>query len=313
MTDPRAEELARQFDRGRARLVRVAYAVLGSVAEAEDVVADCWTRLLAADAREPVRDVEAWTTVVVGRAALDVLRSARSRREVYVGPWLPEPVVEPVPGAGPGPAPEPDPADRVTLDESVSYALLVVLESLTPAERTAWVLHDLFGLPFEEVAAVVGRTPAAVRQLASRARRHVTEQAPRLQVDRAEHDRAVTAFVAAMAGGGLGPLVAALDPDAVLTSDGGGVVSAARRPVVGADRVARFLLGLVAKATAGQRAAAVLVNGASGLVALDGDRPVAVFALTTVAGRVLRVDVVRAPDKLVRVVVPPGGAVIRGS
>lgn len=309
----RAARLAEEFDRNRARLVRVAYAVLGSVAEAEDVVADCWLRLLGADAREPVRDVEAWTTVAVGRAALDVLRSARSRREVYVGPWLPEPVVEAAAAApgppGLGPAAAPDPADRVTLDESVSYALLVVLESLTPAERTAWVLHDLFGMPFEEVAAVVGRTPAAVRQLASRARRHVGEQAPRLRVDRAEHDRAVTAFVAAMAGGGLAALVAALDPDVVLTSDGGGVVSAARRPVVGADRVARLLLGLVAKATPGQRAAGVLVNGATGLVVLDGDRPVAVFALTTEGGRVLRVDVVRAPDKLARVALPAIGAV----
>jgi RNA polymerase sigma-70 factor, ECF subfamily len=303
----RAEWLAERFERNRARLVRVAYAVLGSVAEAEDVVADCWTRLVGADARDPVRDVEAWTTVAVGRAALDVLRSARSRRELYVGPWLPEPVVDPVPGLGVAPAREADPADRVTLDESVSYALLVVLESLSPAERTAWVLHDLFGLAFDEVAAVVGRSPAAVRQLASRARRHVTAGAPRLRVDRAEHDRTVAAFVAAMAGGGLAALVTALDPDVVLTSDGAGAVAAARRPVVGADKVARFLLGLVAKATPGQRAAPVLVNGDQGLLVLDGDRPSAVFALTTRAGRVVRVDVVRAPDKLARVLVSRGG------
>jgi RNA polymerase sigma-70 factor, ECF subfamily len=168
----RPDQLAEGYHRDRPRLVRIAYAVLGSHAEAEDVVADCFTRLLAADQAEPVRDVEAWATVAVGRRALDVLRSARTRREVYVGPWLPEPIVTAMPGMAP------DPADRVTLDESVGYALLVVLESLTPAERTAWVLHDLFGMPFGEVATVVGRTVPAVRQLASRARRHVAAGAP---------------------------------------------------------------------------------------------------------------------------------------
>ncbi|WP_278256392.1 sigma-70 family RNA polymerase sigma factor [Nocardioides convexus] len=148
----RQAELAEQYDALRPRMVRVAYAILGSRAEAEDVVADCWTRLVEADRRDPVRDLTGWLTVAVARAATDVLRSARVRREEYVGPWLPEPFVVA------------DPADRVTLDETVGYALLVVLESLTPAERTAFVLHDVFGLGFPEVATVVGRTPAAVRQ-----------------------------------------------------------------------------------------------------------------------------------------------------
>lgn len=279
--------LAEEFTAARPRLVRVAYAVLGSHADAEDVVSDAWPRLVEADAREPVRDVEGWALVAVSRAALDVLRSARRRRENYVGPWLPEPVV----------ADYADPADRVTLDDEVGYALLVVLEKLSPAERAAFVLHDVFGLPFEQVAGVVGRTPAAVRQLASRARRHVHDGAPRLDVDRGEHERTVTAFVAAAAGGDLAALVQVLDPDAVLVSDGGGVVNAARRPVLGADKVARFILG-IARKRPDDTVLPILVNGALGLASYEGDRLVTVIAFTVADGRISRVDLVRAPDKL---------------
>ena len=153
----RAEELAAAYSAVRPRLVGIAYAVLGTRAEAEDVVSDCWLRLAQADAREPVRDVAGWAVVAVSRRALDVLRSARVQRESYVGPWLPEPILD-------------DPADRVSLDERVSFALMVVLETLSPAERTAWVLHELFGMPFPEIAQVVGRSPAAVRQLELTAR-----------------------------------------------------------------------------------------------------------------------------------------------
>jgi len=288
----RATELAAAYDAARPRLVRVAYAVLGSAAEAEDVVSDCWLRLVEADAREPVADVVGWAVVAVARRALDVLRSARTRREAYVGPWLPEPLVD---LAGES---APDPADRVTLDESVGFALMVVLESLSPAERTAWVLHDLFGLPFPEVAGVVGRSPAAVRQLAARARAHVTDRAPRFPVDPAVHAAALQAFLGAAAGGDLAGLLAVLDPDVVLTSDGGGQVSAARRPVLGADRVARFLLGITGRWHEGQRLVLAPVNGAPGFVVLDGTRPYLVGSLTVVEGRVRRVDLVLAPDKL---------------
>jgi len=271
--------------------------VLGSVAEAEDVVSEGWLRLAEADRRDPVRDVEAWATVTVARAALDVLRSARVRRETYVGPWLPEPLLTS--------ASDPtslsltaDPAERVTLDETVSLALLVVLETLTPAERTAWVLHDLFALPFGEVAAAVGRSPAAVRQLAARARRHVAAAAPRVQVDVVEHAAVVRAFTAAATAGDLKALLAVLDPEVTLTSDGGGQVTAARRPVHGADGVARFLLGVAARATPGQRLAALTVNAAPGLGLFDDGQLVAVAALTVAGGRVHRVDLVLAPDKL---------------
>jgi RNA polymerase sigma-70 factor, ECF subfamily len=288
----RQTELGTAYDRARPRLVRVAYAVLGSRHEAEDVVSETWLRLCAADAQEPVRDVDAWATVAVARAALDSLRSARSRREVYVGPWLPEPVVSsdvPV-----------DPADRVTLDETVSYALLVVLESLTPAERTAWVLHDVFAMPFNEIAGVVGRSPAAVRQLAARARAHLDTQQPRLDVGAAEHDETVSAFLAAAAGGDLEALLATLDPDVVLTSDGGGQVSSALKPVYGADRVARFVLGIGTRIAPEEAIAIITVNGATGIGVHRGEQLTTVVSLTVLAGRITRVDLVRAPEKLPR-------------
>lgn len=290
MTEARTDELARAYAAARPRLTRVAYAVLGSTSDAEDVVSDGWLRLERADAREPIQDVEAWATVAVARLALDLLRSARVRRESYVGPWLPEPVV----------ATSDDPADHVTLDESVSFALMVVLETLTPAERTTWVLHDLFGLPFAEVADIVGRSPAAVRQLASRARIHVADRSPRLDVAPSEHDAAVAAFARATGTGDLTALLGVLDPDVVLTSDGGGHVSAARRPVRGADKVGRFVLGIAAKAKGGQRAAPVEVNGRTGLGLFDGDRLAGVVSITVQQAKIVRLDFVLAPEKLPR-------------
>jgi RNA polymerase sigma-70 factor, ECF subfamily len=292
-----SDRLAEEYDAARPRLVRVAYAILGSHAEAEDVVADCWLRLVEADRRDPVRDVLGWSTVAVSRAALDVLRSARVRREEYVGPWLPEPIVT-------APAAQADPAERVTLDESVRYALLVVLEQLSPAERTAWVLHDLFGMPFPEVATAVGRTPDAVRQLASRARRHVADRTPRVDVDRPAHDRVVAAFAAAAAGGDLDALMRTLDPEIVLTGDGGGVVNSARRPVHGPDRVGRFVLGVLRRTAAGTgRSVVVEVNGATGFAVVEDDgRVSSVLSLTVDDDRVTRVDIVRAPDKLAGIV-----------
>jgi RNA polymerase sigma-70 factor (ECF subfamily) len=230
-----------------------------------------------------------------------------------VGPWLPEPVVADA-GASAGMVGVPvasgvpgvsgfggDPADKVTLDDEVSYALLVVLEALSPPERTAFVLHDLFGMPFGEVATVVGRSPEAVRQLASRARRHVRSgSASWSPVDAAEHRRVVSAFSSAVVTGDLNTLIGVLDPDVVLVSDGGGVVSSARRPVFGADRVARFLLGVMAKAEAHGEIAEVDVNGAPGFAVYEGGDLVTVVSLTVAHDRVTRLDVVRAPAKLGR-------------
>ncbi len=221
--------VAERFAEARPRLLRLAYSQLGDLGEAEDVVQEAWLRLERTGA-ESIHDLDAWLTTVVGRLALDTLRSARARRESYVGPWLPEPLVST--GAD-------DPADRVTLDESVSYALLVLLEQLSPPERTAFVLHDVFEMPFPDVAEVVGRTPEAVRQLASRARRHVAEQRPRFDATADEHDRAVRAFAHAIAEGDLDRLASALDPDVVWTADGGGRAVASLKPIRGAERVAR--------------------------------------------------------------------------
>jgi RNA polymerase sigma-70 factor, ECF subfamily len=287
--------LARAYTQARPRLVRIAYAVTGSHAEAEDVVSDCWLRLVAASTTEPLRDVEAWATVVVARRALDTLRSARVRRETYVGPWLPEPWVDIVHSQ---PA---DPADQVALDESVSFALMVVLETLSPAERTAWVLHDLFDMEFADVARVVGRTPAAVRQLTARARKHVAAGTPRREVDHATHEAVVDAFRRATAEGDLSALIAVLDPKVTLTSDGGGQARAARRPVHGADRVARMVIGLFHKLDAGHRSLPAMTNGAPGLAVLERDELDFVISLTLLRDRIRRVDIIRAPEKLTRI------------
>ena len=301
----RDDELAREFTRLRSRLNGIAYAIVGMSAEAEDVVSDCWLRLAAADEQEPVRDVEGWCVVAVSRRALDVLRSARVQRQAYVGPWLPEPVlgVSAVAAA----AVDGDPADRVTLDDTVSYALMVVLETLTPAERVVWVLHEVFEVPFPEVARVVGRSPAAVRQLAVRARAHVTAGRPRTDVASVEHARTVEAFLAATTGGDLAGLLALLDPGVVLTSDGGGLVSSARRPVHGADRVARFLLGIAGKAEPGDEIRRTSVNGGPGLALVRAGQLYAVGVVTVSEGRVSRVDLISSPAKLPRSTPPQAG------
>lgn len=285
----REEELAAQYADARNHLIRVAYAVLGTRVEAEDVVGDCWLRLLEADGRGPVRDVAAWATVAVARAALDVLRSARHQRELYVGDWLPAPDLHAV---------EVGPDQRVSIDESVRYALLVVLETLSPAERVAFVMHDLFGYSFPEIAELVGRTPAAVRQLASRARRHVELRAPRFDIQAAEQRAVVDAFLVAAQGGDLAALVVLLDENVVLTADGGGIVTAARRPVHGRSRVARFLLGTFAQLDDDHDIRQIWVNGERGIALLTRGKLHTVMVLTAPAGAIARVDIVRAPEKL---------------
>ena len=286
--DQGAEELARAFQAQRPRLVRLAYATTGSLAEAEDCVQEAWLRLRRVPDPDSIRDLGAWLTTTVSRLALDALGSARARRERYVGPWLPEPLVEDLGGT--------DPADRVTLDESVSMALLVVLERLSPAERTSFLLHDVFGMSFAEVAGVVGRSPAAVRQLASRARQHVDGGRPRFPPTRAQQEELVTAFAAACAGGDLEGLVALLDPGVVWRADGGGKVTATRRVAHGADEVARWLLSFMRRPPTLVRMASV--NGGPGLVVRDGGGVLTVVAFTVDRGRITALDVIRNPDKL---------------
>jgi RNA polymerase sigma-70 factor (ECF subfamily) len=285
-------ELAAEFEALRPHLTRVAYGILGSLGEAEDVVQEAWLRLGRADPAE-IEDLRGWLTTVVGRLALDALGSARRRRESYVGEWLPEPLVEEV-------------GEDPTLDDAVGTALLVVLERLSPAERTAFLLHDVFDLPFDEVAAVVGRSSAAVRQLAARARGHVEAGKPRFPATADDEERIAGAFAAAWQQGDLEQLLELLDPDAVMRADGGGRVPTAGRPLLGAERIARALIGLArASRRAGREARGRLarVNGAAGLVVEDGETT-SVVSLTIDAGRIVAVDIVRNPDKLRRLAPP---------
>ncbi|MEU8480723.1 RNA polymerase sigma factor SigJ [Streptomyces hygroscopicus] len=280
-------ELA-DFEQQRGRLWAVAYRITGSVADADDAVQETWLRWQALPEDE-VADPRAYLTTVISRICYDLLGSARVRREAYIGPWLPEPVV----AAG-------GPEDRVTLDESVGLALLTVLERLTPAERTAFILHDVFSVPFPEIAEVVGRSPESVRQLASRARKRVRAEAPRRSVDRGEHRRAVDAFLRAVMGGDMDGLLEVLDPEVVWRSDGGGKVTAARVPVLGREKVARFARRL----TRGFDPATMAVhrrdvNGAPGLVIVDHTGGQAlVFAFSVHHGLITEIDAVINPDKL---------------
>lgn len=235
----------------RRRLMAIGYRMLGTLAEAEDAVQETyvrWYRMTDAE-RAAIANPAGWLTRVMSRVCLDVLGSARVRRERYVGEWLPEPVpADLFSGSAPpaGRAAHGDPLDTVVLDEEVSTALLIVMESMTPAERVAFVLHDVFAVPFEEIAEVVGRSIAAVRQLATSARRRVRMHGADSRSARG-HDDVMLAFAAACAGGDLAALMALLDPSVTLRADGGGLVSAARRPVLGTSNVARFLLGILRK------------------------------------------------------------------
>ncbi|UWP87309.1 RNA polymerase sigma factor SigJ [Dactylosporangium fulvum] len=234
--------------------------MLGSRADAEDVVQEAWLRYAAAD-QAAIVDLRAWLTTVTGRICLDTLRSARVRREAYVGPWLPEPLIERLPDPGT------DPGETVALSDSVSIALLLVLDTLTPEQRVAFVLHDVFGVPFAEVAATLGTTTENVRQLASRARRAVSAGERRHTTSRARQAEVMAAFTAAASGGDLDALLKVLAPDVVAFGDGGGIGPAARRPVVGALPVARFLLGLFRQVQKfGFEMHPVLVNGDVGVV-----------------------------------------------
>jgi RNA polymerase sigma-70 factor (ECF subfamily) len=257
------------FEANRAHLTAVAYRMLGSWAEAEDAVQEAWLRFARADSAE-IRDAKAWLTTVVARICLDVLRSARVRREAYVGPWLPEPLVERL--STPSDPAHDDPAEAASRHEQVGLALLVVLERLSPEQRVAFVMHDVFGLPFDQVASALSTTSEAARQLASRGRRAVAAEpaaAPaRRRPGLAEQRRIVTAFLAATRGGDLEQLLTLLAPDAVMIGDGGGIAPAARQPVVGTLAVARFASGLFRRidAEAEIDMEFVLVNGDLGIV-----------------------------------------------
>jgi RNA polymerase sigma factor (sigma-70 family) len=280
-TDPQTKE----FEQHRDHLRAVAYRMLGSFSEADDAVQESWLRLNRAGS-DGVDNMRGWLTTVVARVSLDMLR-ARARREEYAGSWLPEPVVQIDAHDGP--------EEEALLADSVGVALLVVLDTLTPPERLAFVLHDMFGVPFEEIAPMVERTPAAARQLASRARRRVRGAAPKPDPDLAEQRRVVDAFLAAARAGDFEALVEVLDPDVVFRLDTGGGARA-RPPETGAREVARRIL------TSGRPfapfARPAVVNGAAGAVVVANGKLVSVVALVVAGGRIAEIDIVNDPTKL---------------
>lgn len=290
MTDPQLPAVMNE----RRQLINLAYRLLGSLAEAEDVVQETYARwyALSEPQRQDIETPGAWLTTVASRICLDLLGSARARRERYVGEWIPEPV----PGRadwldGPTPA---DPADRVTLDESISMAFLVVLDSMTPAERVAFVLHDVFRYSFAEVADIVGRSPAACRQLASSARRRIDTSRTPSGSERAD---VVRDFKRAWETKDIEALIGLLDPSATATADSGGLALAFLEPIIGREQIARAWMEIAARGlptTLIERT----VNGQPGLVAeLDGT-VVSVYAFDIAGGRITRIWVIRNPEKL---------------
>jgi RNA polymerase sigma-70 factor (ECF subfamily) len=283
--------LVERFEANRGRLRAVAYRMLGSLSDADDAVQQAWLHLSRVDTTE-VRNLDGWLTTVVARVCLDMLRSRRSRREEPLDTHLPEPVV--------GPADRVDPEHEALLADSVGLALLVVLETLAPAERLAFVLHDMFAVPFDEIADIVGRTSTAARQLASRARRRVQGSAPVPDADLSRQRAVVDAFLAAARGGDFDALVAVLDPDIVLRADRGPGVGVGGRG--GSGRVVRGARAVAEQALAFARLASyarpALVNGAAGLVtSLDGE-PLAVMGFTVTGGRIVEIDILADPARL---------------
>ncbi|MFE3442450.1 RNA polymerase sigma factor SigJ [Nocardia sp. NPDC059180] len=290
MTDPQLPAVISE----RRQLINLAYRLLGSLTEAEDVVQETYARWYAQTEgqRREVAAPGAWLTTVAGRICLDLLGSARARRERYVGDWIPEPVpgrTEWLDGSSSA-----DPADRVTLDESISMAFLVVLESMTPAERVAFVLHDVFRYSFAEVADIVGRTPAACRQLASSARRRIDTSRRPSNTERAE---VVRDFKRAWETQDIGAMIGLLDPQATATADGGGLALAFTAPIDGGVQIARAWMEIIAH---GPRVTLLerTVNGQPGLVAQLGDTIISVYAFDISDGRITRIWAIRNPEKL---------------
>jgi RNA polymerase sigma factor (sigma-70 family) len=277
----------------RRQLINLTYRLLGSRAEAEDAVQETYARwyAMSRQQQESIESPGAWLTTVASRICLNLLGSARARRETYVGEWIPEPLPERTEGAAI------DPADRVTLDESVSMAFLVVLESMTPAERVAFVLHDVFRYPFAEVADIVGRTPAACRQLATSARRRVREsQAPVSPT--AQQAGVVRAFKAAWETKDMDALIGLLDPDATAVADSGGLSVAFLLPIEGGEQIARAWVEIANRATGTMTFLERTVNGQPGLVAEQDGVIVTVFAFEVAGDRIKRIWTVRNPEKL---------------
>ena len=284
--------LAEQFEQSRPHLEAVAYSMLGTVSEAQDAVQEAWLRLDRSEA-DRISDLQGWLVTVVGRISLDMLRARKARREYAVGSWLPEPLVS---------AADEDPAGQAELADSLSLALLVVLESLSPAERLSFVLHDVFAVPFGEIGRIMGRTPDSARQLASRARRRV-QAAPRPDPDLSRQRAVVDAFLAAARSGDFAALLAVLDPDVVFRADAGPGSPLARPPVTGARAVAQQVLATAPRFA--RLARPVLVNGEAGALFGSGGEPVAVLGFTITGGRIAALDLIADPAKLANLAIEP--------
>ncbi|MFI9823445.1 RNA polymerase sigma-70 factor [Streptomyces sp. NPDC052013] len=279
------------FEEHRPVLLGVAYRMLGRVADAEDVVQEAWLRWSGGD-RSEVREPRGYLVRVTTRLAIDRLRQIKARGETYVGPWLPEPYVTDFGDR------VPDTAERAVLADSVSLAVLVVMESLSPLERAVFVLREAFGYPYADIAAWLDRGEPAVRQLAGRARKHVEERRPRYEVDPAQRRDLTERFLAAAAGGDLEGLLELLAPDVRLVGDSGGKARAPLRALQSADKVGRFLIGAARKGVRDFSAQFVEINGGPALLALSGGKPDAVFQLDVADGRIQAVYIIRNPDKL---------------
>ncbi|MFI6934249.1 RNA polymerase sigma-70 factor [Streptomyces sp. NPDC050287] len=286
-----ADTLTDVFETHRPVLLGVAYRMLGRVADAEDVVQEAWLRWSAAD-RSEVREPRGYLVRVTTRLAIDRLRQVKARGETYVGPWLPEPYVTDFGDT------VPDTAERAVLADTVSLAVLVVLESLSPLERAVFVLREAFGYPYAEIAAMLDRGEPAVRQLAGRARRHVEERRPRYDVDPAQRRDLTERFLAAAEEGDLEGLMSLLAPDVRLVGDSGGKSKAPLRVLETADKVGRFLLGASRKGIPDPSFRFLELNGGPALLALSGGEPDAVFQLDVLGGRIQSVHIIRNPDKL---------------
>jgi RNA polymerase sigma-70 factor (TIGR02957 family) len=277
------------FTSARPLLVGVAYRVLGTVSDAEDVVQEAWLRWARVDTAT-VADPTAFLVRTVSRLAIDRLRRIKARRENYVGPWLPEPILT-----------EPDPAEEAGRAESVSMAMLVVLETLSPLERTVFVLHEAFAFPYADIGAILERSPATVRQLAHRAREHVQARRPRFEADAAKRRDATERFLRASADGDLAALLELLAPDATLWADGGGKAKAPLRPIQGRDKIARFFVGISRDAfPPGGTAQIVELNGGPAVVLHTTDGPVgaAMVDLDPITGLIAVIRLIATPDKL---------------
>ena len=280
------DSLTEQFEANRPHLRAVAYRMLGSVSEADDAVQEAWLRLNRSDSSS-VENLGGWLTTVVARVSLDMLRSRKSRHEEPLGPHVPEPLVSH--------ADRVDPEHEALLADSVGLALLVVLETLDPAERLAFVLHDMFAMPFDEIAPLVDRTPTAARQLASRARRRVQGAAPVPDPDLERQREVVDAFLAASREGDFDALVAVLDPDVVLRADGGAVRAGLSRELRGAQAVAGQAFAYRRMARFSRPA---LVNGAAGLVTAPEGEPFSVMGFTIANGKIVEIDILADPERL---------------